>query len=186
MQGLAMGADDAIIVKSDGVPQTDSLGVAHVLAAAAKRGGFDLILCGTKGADEDQGWAGIALAELLGLPHVPATRHTWPSGATAIIERDVEGGKEKLEVALPAVITSSQSTEPRYPTLKGIMGAKKKKVEEWDIASLGVSTDALKPRVTTLKLEMPPTRLAGKLIEGEPAAQAQTLVKLLREEAKVI
>jgi electron transfer flavoprotein beta subunit len=186
MQGLAMGADDAAIIKADNAGELDGLATAHVLAAAARHIGFDLIFAGVKGVDDDQGWVGIAMSELLGLPLVNGARSTTAAGGSVRVQRDVEGGKETLEVSLPAMITSSQATEPRYPTLKGIMGAKKKPVQEMTIESLGVAPDLLKPRVQMVKLDMPPGRQAGRLIAGEPGEQVAQLVKALREQAKVI
>jgi len=185
-QGLAMGADDAIIIKADNASEMDGLGVAHVLAAAAKKASFDLIFAGVKGVDDDQGWVGIAMGELLDLPIVNGARSTQLQGNTLRVIRDVEGGKETLEVTLPALVTSSQATEPRYPTLKGIMGAKKKQVLEWDVPSLGVDASLLQPRVQMVKLDMPPGRQAGRILQGEPQEQVQELVRLLREQAKVI
>jgi electron transfer flavoprotein beta subunit len=186
MQGLAMGADDAVIIKSDGAGELDGLAVAHILAAAAKKIGFDLIFAGVKGVDDDQGWVGIAVGELLELPLVNAVRSTTVQGTTVRLVRDIEGGRETIETALPALITSSQATEPRYPTLRGIMGAKKKPLQEWTVDSLGVVADVLKPRVQMVKLDMPPGRQAGRLIAGEPAEQVKELVRMLREQAKVI
>ena len=186
MQGLAMGADDAAIIKADNAGELDGLTVANILAGAAKKLGYDLIFTGVKGVDDDQGWVGIAMAELLGLPLINATRSTTVAGGVVRSLRDVEGGKETIETALPAIITSSQATEPRYPTLKGIMGAKKKPIQELDPASLGISADAMTPRVQMVKLDMPPARQAGRLLQGEPADQVKELVKLLREQAKVI
>lgn len=186
MQGLAMGADDAVIVKADNAGEMDGLAVAHVLAEAAKKVGFDLIFTGIKGVDDDQGWVGIAMGELLGLPIVNGARATQIQGNVARVTRDVEGGKETVEVTLPALITSSQATEPRYPTLKGIMGAKKKQVLEWDVPSLNVPADVMQPRVQMTKLDMPPARQAGRILQGDPAEQVKELVRLLREEAKVI
>lgn len=186
MQGLAMGADDAMIIKADNAGELDGLTVAHVLAAAAKKAGFDLIFAGSKGVDDDQGWVGIAMSELLGLPLVSTTRSTTVSGTTVRCQRDVEGGKETVETTAPALITSGQATEPRYPTLKGIMGAKKKPIQETDIAALGIGADLLAPRVQMVKLDMPPARMAGRILQGEPADQVKELVRLLREQAKVI
>jgi len=186
MQGLAMGADDAVIIKSDGAGELDGLAVANILAAAIKKIGFDLVYAGVKGVDDDQGWVGIALAELLDLPLVNAVRSTTAQGTAVRLVRDVEGGRETVEAPLPVVVTSSQATEPRYPTLRGIMGAKKKPVLEWTFDSLGVSADVLKPRVQMVKLDMPPGRQAGRLIAGEPAEQVKELVRALREQAKVI
>jgi electron transfer flavoprotein beta subunit len=186
MQGLAMGADDAVIIRAENLNDYDGLGVAHILAAAASKVGFDLIYCGVKGVDDDQGWVGIAMSELLGLPLVNGARSTAIAGGAARVQRDIEGGKETIEVSLPALITSSQATEPRYPTLKGIMGAKKKPVQEMTVDSLGVPADILKPRIQMVKLDMPPGRQSGRLITGEPAEQVKELVKALREQAKVI
>lgn len=186
MQGLAMGADDAVIIKADNAGEMDGLTVASILAAAAKKVGYDLIFAGTKGVDDDQGWVGIAMSELLGLPLIAATRSTTVSGGTVRCLRDVEGGKETIEAAAPVFITSSQATEPRYPTLRGIMGAKKKPLQEWDVPSLDVAAEWLTPRVQMVKLDMPPARLAGRVLQGEAAEQVKELVKLLREQAKVI
>ena len=186
LQALAMGADDAVVIKSDGSGELDGLAVAHILAAAIKKIGFDLVYAGVKGVDDDQGWVGIAIAELLGLPLVNAVRSTTVQGAAVRLVRDVEGGRETVEAPLPVLVTSSQATEPRYPTLRGIMGAKKKPVLEWTIDSLGISADVLKPRVQMVKLDMPPGRQAGRLIPGEPAEQVKELVRALREQAKVI
>ncbi len=186
MQGLAMGADDAVIIKMDNAGELDGLAAANLLAATARKVGFDLIFAGMKGVDDDQGWVGIAMSELLGLPLVHAARSTAVADGKIRVQRDIEGGKELVEASLPAMVTSSQATEPRYPTLKGIMGAKKKPVQELTPDSLGVPADVLKPRVQMVKLDMPPGRQAGRIIPGDAEQAVHELVKALREQAKVI
>jgi electron transfer flavoprotein beta subunit len=105
----------------------------------------------------------------------------------ATVEREIEGAHEIWETSLPAVISAQKGlNEPRFASLKGIMAAKKKPVTVKDAASLGLSAEMLAPQVRIVTLSLPPDRAPVKMIQGDAAAQAQELIRLLHEEAKVI
>jgi len=189
-KGLAMGCDEAVHLVDDAFVGLDPMGAAKVLAAAIQKvGNFDLVYTGWKGVDEDHGQTGIYLAEFLDMPHVSMVVKINEVGdAEAEVEREVEGGHELVHTSLPAVFTAQKGDhEPRYPTLRGIMGAKKKPFQTWSAADLGLDADELQPVQTTLSVSIPPQRQAGRIVEGETVeAKARELARLLREEAKVI
>jgi electron transfer flavoprotein beta subunit len=170
----------------------DPLATATVLAAAAKKAGFDLILAGKQAVDHDTSQVGILLAELLGLPHVSVVIHLEldAAGKKGRAKREVEGGAETVEFDLPAVITAQKGlNEPRYASLKGIMAVKKKTIPEWTLADLGVdpaSVSDAEARIRLVEFSLPPPRPSARILEGEPQETARELVRLLREEAKVI
>lgn len=175
---LALGADRGILLKADKVP-ADALAVAKALAAELKDGGYDLILFGKLAVDDYNHAVGPMVAELLGLPCVTAISTLELDGGKGVAEREIEGGMEVVEFALPAVLTAEKGLNtPRYPALKGIMAAKKKPIETKP-AALGAS------RVTVSALALPPERRAGRIL-GEGAAVVPELVRLLRTEAKVL
>ena len=127
------------------------------------------------------------LAEMLNLPHVSVVSkfEIAADGKSARAERDIEGGREVVETPLPAVITAQKGlNEPRYPTLKGIMGAKKKEIKEVKAADLGLAAEA--PQLSVVKLEALPPRPPGRVIQGEPGQAVKELVRALREDAKAI
>jgi electron transfer flavoprotein beta subunit len=174
---LAMGADRAVLLK--GEPSLDGLATAHALAAAIREEAPDLVLLGMKAADDDQQQVGPMLAHLLDFPCIAVVSQIEASGDGIVAHREVEGGVEIVEAALPAVVTITKGAyEPRYPSLKGIMAAKKKPVVEKD-AQLGDS------RVRVKSLVPPPDRPQGRIV-GEGADAVPELVRLLREEAKVL
>ncbi|MBX6363190.1 MAG: electron transfer flavoprotein subunit beta/FixA family protein [Gemmatimonadetes bacterium] len=174
---LAMGADAAVLLK--GAPTTDGLATAKALAAELASSGADLILCGMRAVDDDQQQVGPMLAELLDLPCVTAVTEFQVEGGKVVCHREVEGGVEVVEAPLPAVVTTTKGAhEPRYPSLKGIMAAKKKPLTEKE-AQLGAS------RIEILSLEPPPERPAGRIV-GEGPAAVPELVRLLHEEARVL
>ena len=189
---LSLGADEGVHVKGDGIALDDPLSVATVLAAAAKKVGFDLILAGKHAVDQDSGVTGVMLAELLDIPHVSVVVGLDIDAAAkrGTAKREIEGGVEIVSFELPAVVTAQKGlNEPRYASLKGIMAVKKKVVPEWTLADLGVDGASVAPAgaaIRTLEATLPPARAAGKILEGEPADTAKELVRLLREEAKVI
>lgn len=190
--GLSLGADEGVWLKGDGVALDDPLSVATVLAAAAKKAGYDLILTGKQGVDHDWSQGGVALAELLDLPHVSVvvSLELDPAAKTGTAKREVEGGLEVVEFQLPAVITAQKGlNEPRYASLKGIMAVKKKVIPEWTLADLGVDpaqvgTDSASIR--WIDASLPPPRAAGRILEGDPKDTAKELVRLLHVEAKVL
>lgn len=177
---LAMGADKAILIKDDGAPGRDASSTAQALAAAITPLGAELVLCGKQAADRDQGQVGSLLAAKLSLPCVTEIRKLELADGTATVERAGEDGtSETYQVSLPAVLTCTKGlNEPRYASLKGIMMAKKKPIDEQE-PQLG---DA---RLTLSALQLPPERAEGRIV-GEGAEAVPELVRLLREEAKVL
>jgi electron transfer flavoprotein beta subunit len=175
---LAMGADRGILLKADKVP-ADALAVAKALAAELKDGGYDLVLFGKMAVDDHNHAAGPMVAELLGLPCVTAISKLELEGGKGVAEREIEGGVEVVEFALPAVLTTEKGLNtPRYPALKGIMAAKKKPIETRP-AALGAA------RVVVSALALPPERKAGRIV-GEGPDAVPELVRLLHTEAKVL
>ena len=141
--------------------------------------GASLVLFGMKGADMDQQQVGPMAATLLGLPCATAVSGFELEGGTLTCKREVEGGTEVLEMDLPAVVTLTKGKfEPRYASLKGIMAAKRKPLEERD-AEMG------EPRLVIRNLSYPPARSAGRVV-GEGPDAAPELVRFLREEAKAL
>ncbi len=189
---LSLGADEGVHVKGEGVALSDPLAVATVLAAAARRAGFDLILAGKQGVDHDWSQVGVLLAELLDLPHVSVVVKLVIDAAAkkGTARREIEGGLEVVAFDLPAVVTTQKGlNDPRYASLKGIMAGKKKVIPEWTPAELGIDPATVAEGAASVRFTeftLPPPRPAGRLLEGEPAETARELVRLLREEAKAI
>ena len=175
---LAMGADRGVLLKVPAIP-ADGLATARALAAELKDGGYDLILFGKIALDDYNHQVGPMVAELLGLPCATAVVKLVLEGNRAVAEREVEGGIEVVECALPAVFTADKGLNtPRYPALKGIMAAKKKPID--------VKAAALGPvRVTVKSLSSPPERKEWRIV-GEGPGAVPELVRLLRQEARVI
>ncbi len=190
--GLAMGADRSIHLNDPAFEGSDAFTTAKALAEVIKKEQYDLILCGKQAVDDDMAQVGPALAEMLNIPHVTLITKLEISAdkKKAKVEREIDGGKEVIEVALPAVFTCQKGlNEPRYASLPGIMKAKKKEVKPINVAALGVPADqvgAAGAKTKILKYTPPPTRPPGKVISGEVLDAAKNLVRLLREEAKVI
>jgi electron transfer flavoprotein beta subunit len=186
---LAMGADRAVHVKEPSSGELDSLALARILAAAIKEIGPDLVLTGKYAVDTDNQAIGVMLAGCLGMPHVSVVTKLEVGEGTIKAEREIEGAIEVVESTLPCVVTAQKGlNEPRYASLKGIMAAKRKPIDEKTAESLGLDAASLKPRVRWEKLELPPAKAAGKIIKADedPAGAARELVRLLHEEAKVI
>lgn len=176
-QGLAMGADEAVLLVGD--PGLDGLATAKALAFELKEMEPSLILFGMKGADMDQQQVGPMTATLLGLPCVTAVSEFELNGETITCRRDVEGGSEILEMDLPAVVTMTKGKfDPRYASLKGIMSAKRKPLAEKE-------AQGGEARLVLKKLSYPPERPAGRVV-GEGPEAVPELVRLLREEAKAL
>lgn len=186
--GLAMGADSALHLRDVLFDTCDTLGTARALAAAVRTlAPFDLVLCGQQGVGGDNSQIPGMLAELLDLPQVTVALKVEIQDGKALVEREGDGARETWETALPAVISAQKGlNEPRYASLKGIMAAKKKAIQTLDASALGLDAAALAPQVRTTALELPPARPPVKMIEGDPDSQAQELIRLLHQEAKVI
>jgi len=176
---LAMGADKGVLIQDANALNRDSLAVATVLAGALKGMEFDLLLFGKQAIDDDNAAVGPMVARLLDLPCVSLVNKLEVAEGKVTAQRDVEGGKEVIASSTPVVLTAQKGlNEPRLPALKGIMKAKKKKIETLEPA-------AAEDKVEILSLEMPPERSGGKVV-GEGPDAAPELAKLLKEEAKVI
>ena len=173
-----MGADRGIHLQADKIPY-DSFAIANANAAELKDGAYDLIFYGKLAPDSSNGATGPIVAELLGMPCVSAISRLEVADGKGTAKREIEGAQEIVEFPIPAVLTVDEglNTE-RYPSLKGIMAAKKKQLESKP-AQLGDS------KVKVEKLELPPDRAAGRIV-GEGAAAVPELVKLLHTEAKVL
>lgn len=184
---LAMGADRGIHVNDEPLNGADPYVMAQALAAAAAQVEYDVIFCGHRAIDDDFGEVGAMLAEFLQLPQVTLVTKVdvAEDKKSAVVERDVEGGKEVIEVPLPCVLTSQKGlNEPRYASLPGIMKAKKKPIDKKTAADLGVTPE---PKLVSKDFAMPAERTAGKKYEDmEPAEAAKIVVQALRSEAKVI
>jgi electron transfer flavoprotein beta subunit len=174
---LAMGADSATLLK--GTPTLDGLATARALAAEIGEVGADLVLLGMKAVDGDQQQVGPMLAGLLDMPCITVASSIEADGGSIVAHCEAEGGVEVVEAALPAVVTITKGAyEPRYPSLKGIMAAKKKPLQEKD-AQLGDS------RIEIRELSSPPERPAGRIV-GQGVDAVPELIRVLREEAKVL
>jgi len=183
---LAMGADKAILVDDESL-FGDEFTTAKVLAAVAKKQGFDIILAGQTAVDSGAGQGGPRLAEELGINHVSTAVKLEVNGTAVKVERDIEGDLEVVETSLPVLVTAQQGlNEPRYPSLPGIMKAKKKPLERLSADDLGLSADDVKAKTEIVDQYLPPKKQAGRILSGDIAAQASELVQLLRNEAKVI
>ncbi|HYG56549.1 MAG TPA: electron transfer flavoprotein subunit beta/FixA family protein [Symbiobacteriaceae bacterium] len=179
-RALAMGADDAVLIGAPPSP-SDEMTTAHLLAGWAGTRQFDLVLAGNVSVDMAAGQTALRFAEIMGLPHVAAALKLEIAGGKVTVHRDAEGDTEVIEVALPALITAQQGlNEPRYPSVPGIMKAKRK-----TIARVAPENVVPANTVTTSVFQAQQNR-RNTIIKGSPAEQAKQLVGLLRGEAKVV
>lgn len=184
---LAMGADKAVLINTEDVEDLDQFSAAHILAEFLKDKDADLILAGNVAIDGGSGQVGPRVAELLGINYVTTITHLEISGEKVSIKRDVEGDTEELETKLPLLVTAQQGlNEPRYPSLPGIMKAKKKPLEEIELDDLDIDEDDVEAKTETIEIYLPPKKEAGKVLQGDLQDQVKELVQLLRSEAKVI
>jgi len=181
---FALGVDSGVHVKATSI---DGATAARAAAALFKDALPDVILCGRQGIDDDQWFFPGALAELLDIPHVTGVSALMlaPDGTSAQCRRRIEGGDQVIEVFLPAVISCDKGlNEPRAPTLKGRLDAKKKQALVKTPAELGISGESSVLRISAYS--PPPQKNTGRTIELAPAQAAAEVVRLLREEAKII
>ena len=177
-KAMSLGADRAVQLKCD-TPVHDSYAIATALAAELKDGGYDLVMFGRMSIDTANQSTGPIVAELLGLPIITAISKLQLDGGRVKARRELEGSYELIECPMPAVVTIDEGiARPRYPSLKGIMAAKKKPLEVKP-AQVG------EERYKLDKMELPPERAAGRII-GEGKDAVPELVRLLKEEAKVL
>ncbi len=183
-----MGADKAVLINTeDDLEEGDQYTTARILEAYFEDKDVDLILAGNVAIDEASGQVGPRLADRLDMPYVTTITELNIDGDTVNIVRDVEGDEEKVETSLPLLVTCQQGlNEPRYPSLPGIMKAKKKPLEELEIDDLDLDEDDVEAKTETVDVFLPPEKEAGKVLEGETDEQVKELVSLLRTEAKVL
>jgi len=188
--GLAMGADKAIHLYDPAFDRLDNLFVAQALANAIGTLSFDLILCGRQAVDDDMAQVGPALAVLLNIPFVSVITGLIFSEdfMKAQITRQIEGGSETFESSLPLLVTCQKGLNtPRLPSLKGIIAAKKKQIGTLSANAIGFDASSLGPaRVRQVDLSLPPPRKKGRILEGSLRESLPELVRLLREEEKVV
>ena len=184
---LAMGADKAVLINDEEVEEGDEFSSAMILSTYLKDKEVDLILAGNATVDGSSGQVGPRLAEELGISAVTTITKLVIEGNKAIIERDVEGDVETVETQLPLLVTCQQGlNEPRYPSLPGIMKAKKKPLEKLDLDDLDIDEDNVVPRTKTIERFLPEAKGEGKILEGEIAQQVKELASLLSSEVKVV
>ncbi len=178
LKALALGADNAIHLKSDNFPD-DPSAIAHAIADELKSVGFDVLLFGKKGVDDDNQQVGQMVAELIGIPCVTQIVKLEVSNGKAVADREVEGGSLVVETTLPAAFTAEKDLAvPRYASLRELVAARKKPI-------LVKEPRLHTPVLETVSILYPPPRPPGRII-GKGVEAVPVLVKLLHEEAKVI
>ncbi|MGG4546228.1 electron transfer flavoprotein subunit beta/FixA family protein [Rossellomorea marisflavi] len=185
---LAMGADKAVLINTeDDLDHGDQFTTATILAEYLKDQEVDLILAGNVAIDGGSGQVGPRVAEQLDIPFVTTITKLEIASETVTVTRDVEGDSEVIETSLPLLVTAQQGlNEPRYPSLPGIMKAKKKPLEELELDDLDLEEEDVEAKTKTIEIYLPPKKEAGRVLEGDVAVQVSELVQLLRTEAKVI
>jgi electron transfer flavoprotein beta subunit len=188
---LAMGADDAVLLSDAALDGADGIGVARALANVIATLPYDVILAGRLATDDNAAVVGAAIAEFLDLPQATAISKLEVDGDAATVARELEGGSETLRVGLPALFTVERTiNEPRYPTLPGIMKAKRKEIRTLTLESVGLDAEAVgadAARSRYVKFEAPPKRQAGQVVTATaPEEAAAAIVAFLQNDAKII
>lgn len=182
---LAMGCDNAVWIET--AEDADSFQSAKALAAAIKKeASADLIFTGKQAIDDDCAQVSQLIATFLEIPYATVVLNAEYAGASVQVKRETEGGSlEVIELQKPCLIAAQKGlNEPRFASLPNIMKAKKKDIKQYKMADLGI-TDADK-KIRMVNVQLPPPKQAGKKLSGDNAAQAHELVRLLKEEAKVL
>jgi electron transfer flavoprotein beta subunit len=185
---LAMGADKAVLINiEDDVENRDQFTTARVLSEYLEDKEGDLILAGNVAIDGGSGQVGPRVAGMLGIPFVTTITKLEIDGKNVTITRDVEGDSEVIETTLPLLVTAQQGlNEPRYPSLPGIMKAKKKPFDEFELDDLDLEEEDVEAKTKTIEIYLPAKKEAGKVLSGDLQDQVKELVQLLHTEAKVI
>ncbi|GIP32753.1 electron transfer flavoprotein subunit beta/FixA family protein [Paenibacillus sp. J2TS4] len=183
---LAMGADRGVHIR-DSSAGWDEWQIARRLAAVIRTMDYELILCGQMAVDSGASQGGPRLAEELGIAHVATAVQLQIEDGKAVVDRDVEGDLEIVEAALPLLVTAQQGlNEPRYPSLPGIMKAKKKPIDVIEAKELEQGTDEEEARTVLVERRPPPVKPPGQILQGSIDDQVRQLADLLRKDAKVI
>jgi electron transfer flavoprotein beta subunit len=188
-RGIAMGADEAFQIEDPALEEVDGYVTAKTLAKFIQGQNYDVILCGKQAIDEDSGAVGPALAQLLGIPYLTSIIELEVAADKneARAAREIEGGREIVTCPLPALFTAQKGlNEPRIPQVAGVMKAMKAQIQKIDLEALGLSPEDVRPKTKILKFYPPEKRPPVKMIEEEFPKNVEVLVKLLREQEKVI
>ena len=180
---LAMGADKAALINiEDDVEESDQYTVARIIGEFLKDKEVDLILAGNVAIDGASGQVGPRVADILGIPYVTTITKLEITGEKVTVTRDVEGDSEIIETSLPLLVTAQQGlNDPRYPSLPGIMKAKKKPLEELELDDLDLDEDDVEAKTKTIEIFLPPAKEAGRILEGDMKDQVKELVGLLNK-----
>lgn len=184
-QALAMGADSLVLVSDPAAAGSDYLGTANALAKVLDDSGAELVLLGSEATDARSGVMAAALGEVSGRAWVTAANSLAVNGGTVTVERQSDDGVDTVELPLPAVISVTKAiNEPRYPSLKGIMGAKKKPQEVKSLADAGIDASKVGEAgagTKVLSVETPPARQAGQVVKDEGNGAQQILDFLIEK-----
>ncbi len=188
--GIAMGADEAVLLEDEAFLDGDGYATALALSRAIAKEPFDIILCGRQAIDADRGEVGQMVAQLLGLPHVGGIVKLDVADGKAVAEVAVEGGKETVQVQLPAVFTAQKGlNEPRVPLITGVMKAMKVQVARIKAADLGLTADQAGrsgSKVKVVQYSLPKKKPAVQIIPGTPAEAAVEAVRILMDVERVL
>lgn len=182
-RALQMGADAGIQVSDDGIAGSDALATSKILAAAVQRAEADLVLCGMASTDGGMGVIPVMIAERLGWPAATLGVSVAVAGNEVTIQRDTDTASVTVAAQLPAVVSvTDQSGEARYPSMRGILAAKRKPVQTWDLADLGIAPESvgLQAALSQVTETTPrPPRAAGQLVTDSDGNGATALVSFL-------
>lgn len=181
-RALAMGADKALRIDPGDAP-LDGYVLARALARAIGRGPMDLVLTGVQADDDNAGMVGGLLAELMGLPQASVVTYMEVEGKEALVRIELEGGMDEVRrLPLPALLTIQTGiNEPRYVSVMGIKKAGKKELKVLGLGDLGLPQEALVPGSWVEALSLPPETGGAKILEGDPTAIAEQLLRILSE-----
>lgn len=187
---LAMGADKAVLISTeDELENVDQFSTAKIIAAYLEDKEIDIILAGNVAIDGGSGQVGPRVAELLGINYVTTITKIDINGNNnnVTVVRDVEGDSEVIETNLPLLVTAQQGlNDPRYPSLPGIMKAKRKPLDLLELEDLEIDIEEVEAKTKKIKVFLPPKKEAGQILKGEMDSQVKELVRLLHTDAKVI
>jgi len=184
---LAMGCDEGILINDPSLESPDEWVTAEILAKAIAQMPYDIILAGRIAVDDGSSQVAVRVADALNIPSVSCILKLEVEDGKASVTREIDGGTELVEVSLPVVLTAQKGLNiPRYPSMMGIMKAKKKEIKILNLEDLGLRAADLGRKMSITKYSLPSPRKGGRKVPGEAADAARELAKLLREEAKVI
>jgi electron transfer flavoprotein beta subunit len=189
--GLAMGADEGLLLSDPAFEDGDSYTTALVITTAVKKlGAFDIVFCGRQAVDWDMGVTGSAMAEILGLPIVTIAKGVEHKDGKLVVERVLSDGFETIEVPVPCLVTvSNEMGEPRYPKLQQIMAAARKQVTVWAVSDLGLDASQVGKQGVRLSLErlfIPVVESKCEFVEGDTPAEAANALAQKMREAKLV